>query len=167
MKSDFVEKHSFSLMIHYVKEVRRYKKDLHKTKKKSRDIMYASHRDACILSYYSYQLNALLNKYYEANGLGDSVIAYRSLGKGSYEFSAEAYKYAISHSPCVVLAFDVSGFFDNLDHSLLKRRLKRILNTDSLSDGWYEVFKFVTKFHYVELEDCTHCHRCGHKSRWY
>ena len=42
--------------------------------------MFASHRDACILSKYSADLVARLDCWYAANGLDDTVIAYRSLG---------------------------------------------------------------------------------------
>jgi hypothetical protein len=115
--------------------------------------MYSSHRDACILSYYSFQLNCLLDDFYRKNNLDDCVIAYRTLGQANYDFSAEAYRFAVEHAPCAILAFDVTGFFDNLDHALLKQRLKLLLNTKSLSDDWYKVFKYITKFHFVRLEE--------------
>ena len=79
MKPKFVERHSFSPLIHYLKIVRRYKPKKHKTETKQRDIMYASHRDACVLSYYSHRLNGLLEKYYAEKGLSHCAIAYRAL----------------------------------------------------------------------------------------
>ena len=56
-------------------------------------------------------------------------------------------------APCAILCFDVTKFFDSLDHSLLKRRLKEVLGVTELSKDWYAVFRTMTKFHYVELED--------------
>lgn len=148
----FVAKHSFSPLIHYVKRRKRYKPDKGKTETKDRPIMYASHRDACILSYYAWELNERLDEFYKANDLSDNVIAYRSLGKANYHLAAEAYEYACKHSPCTILAFDVSGFFDNLDHRLLKQRLKSALGVASLSDDWLRIFRWVTKFHYLDLD---------------
>lgn len=153
MNAAFVERHSFTPLIKYTKKIRRYKSDLGKTVIKNRPIMYASHRDACILSLYSQRLNALLDDFYKDNNLNDAVIAYRSLGKGNYDFSAAALRYAISHSPCVVLAFDVSEFFDTLDHGLLKSRLKRLLGSKSIPEDWYSIYRFMTDFHYVEMEE--------------
>lgn len=153
----FVAAHSFSPLIHFSKFTKRYKKPdkklSGKIETKERPIMYASHRDACILSYYAYQLNERLNQFYERNGLATSVVAYRKLGKGNYDHSAAAYNFAISNSPCTILAFDVSGFFDSLDHKQLKNRLKRILGVNALPEDWYRVFRFVTDYHYVDTKD--------------
>ena len=115
--------------------------------------MYASHRDACVLSYYAHELNQRLDNFYKTHGIDDNVIAYRALGKGNYDFSAETYSYATANAPVFILAIDVRGFYDNLDHSFLKNRLKRILEVTSLLDDWYKVFRFATKFHYVQKED--------------
>jgi hypothetical protein len=159
MDGQFVAEHAFSPLIHHFRKTKSYKKPAGKTtttgktKTKNRPIKYASHRDACILSFYSKLLTDRLNDYYENNDLDEHVIAYRSLGKGNFDFSAEAYNFAKKNSPVTILAFDVSGFFDNLNHKLLKTRLKQILKADSLSKDWYSVFRFVTKFHYVEIED--------------
>ena len=98
-------------------------------------------------------LAAKLDDYYEMHGLSDSVIAYRALGKANYGFAGEAMEFAKQHSPVVVLAFDVTGFFDHLDHGLLKNRLKHILNTAELEEHWFKVFRFMTKFRYVALDD--------------
>ena len=153
----FVAKHSFSPLIHYTKEEKRYKisrkTGQRRVAKKERPIKYASHRDSCVLTYYAYLLNNALTDYYEQSGFNDSVIAYRALGRSNYDFSAEAYSYAKQISPAMVLAFDVSSFFDQLDHFLLKRRLKTILRVNELSKDWYNVFRTITKFHYVDIEE--------------
>ncbi|MAZ03000.1 MAG: Reverse transcriptase [Sneathiella sp.] len=153
----FVSTHSFAPLIQFNKVTKKYKlcavERKRKVVKKSRAIMYASHKDACILSYYSSLLGNLLNNYYYENDLDENVIAYRSLGRSNYDFSAKAYNFAMLESPVSVLAFDVSGFFDNLDHKLLKSKLKRILNMDELPKDWYAIYKFVTKFHYVKKDE--------------
>lgn len=114
--------------------------------------MYASHRDACILSKYAAELTCLLDGYYKDSGLDASVIAYRSLGKANYHFSADAQKFAAANAPCIVLCFDVTGFFDNLDHRILKHRLKKLLNVEELPPAWHKIFRHVTRFHHVRRD---------------
>lgn len=151
--SKFVAKHSWLPLIHYVKRVKRYKAKDGKTVYKDRDIMFASHRDACILAKYAFDLSVLLDQHYIKSALSNHVIAYRKLGRGNYDFSADAYRFAQKHEPCVVLCFDITGFFDNLDHTILKNRLKRLLGVDELPPDWYAVFRHVTKFHKVERQE--------------
>jgi RNA-directed DNA polymerase len=53
-----VATHVWSPLIHYVKTEKRYKVRERKTVAKERPIMFASHRDSCILSKYSADLVA-------------------------------------------------------------------------------------------------------------
>lgn len=147
-----VERHSWSPLISYIKRTKRYKPSEAKTVNKDRLIMYASHRDACILSKYAADLSERLDNYYKELSLDQNVIAYRSLGKSNYHFSAEAHQFASSNSPCVVLCFDVTGFFDNLDHAILKDRLKRLLDVTELNKEWYSIFRHVTKFRHIDRD---------------
>lgn len=157
MNPKFVLQHSFLPLLHYTKSERRYKKSPRSGTQniavKNRPIKYASHRDACILSFYAHEINEFLNAYYETNGLSDCVLAYRALGRGNYDFSAEVLEFARTQAPVTILAFDVSSFFDNLDHSLLKRRLKTVLGVTSLPEHWMRVFRAITAFHYVDMEE--------------
>jgi len=151
-----VSSHSFAPLIRFEKTEKRYKKKKEKDKRlitlKRRPICYPSHRDACILDMYSDQLKLRLEAHYHRTGISDAVIAYRSLGKANYHFAAEALAFAETNSPVVILAFDVTGFFDNLNHQLLKERLKRILGTHELPDDWYKVFRFISQYRFVDIE---------------
>lgn len=149
----FVAKHSWLPLIRYAKVTKRYKPKKHITEFKRRPIMYASHRDACILSKYAFELGGLLDTHYTAAGLSDNVIAYRKLGHSNYDFAAEVRSFALSIEPCVVLCFDISGFFDHLDHQILKSLLKRVLGANELSPDWYAVFKNVTQHKWVLRDD--------------
>ena len=149
---NFVARHSWLPLIHYVRRAKRYRPMDGKTIYKDRPIMFASHRDACILSKYAFELGQLLEQHYAASGLDECVIAYRRLGRANYDFSANAYRFAQAHQPCVVLCFDVTGFFDNLDHALLKSRLKRVLGVPELPPDWYGVFRHVTKYSKIDRE---------------
>jgi hypothetical protein len=91
-----------------------------------------------------------LDEHYVANNLSTAVIAYRKLGKANYDFSADAFRFARKNMPCVVLCFDITGFFDSLDHRILKDRLKRVLGVQELSSDWYAVFRAVTQFRTIE-----------------
>jgi hypothetical protein len=115
--------------------------------------MYASHRDACILSYYSFLLTRILDERYKSHGIDGAVIAYRSLGKSNYDFTADALKFAQQNAPCVVKCFDVTGFFDNLNHSLLKKALIGALGGIGLTDDWYAVFKSIARFRHISRDD--------------
>jgi len=157
MNPAVVSRHAFSPLIHYTKTEKRYKKcpetGDRSIASKERPIKYAAHRDACILSFYAHRLDQALNAYYRAAGISDSVIAYRALARGNYDFASEVMAFAQAHAPVMIMAFDVTGFFDNLNHGLLKRRLKALLDVTELSDDWYKVFRFITSFYYVDLDD--------------
>ncbi len=152
-RADFVAAHPWLPLIKYTKRIKRYKAKDGKTVFKDRPIMYASHRDACILKRYALKLGQLLDEYYVANNLNDVVIAYRRLGKTNYDFSADAFRFAKNTMPCMVLCFDITGFFDNLDHHLLRERLKRILQVKELSRDWYVVYRSVTRYRTIERSD--------------
>jgi hypothetical protein len=148
-----VAAHVWSPLIHYIKTEKRYKVKERKTVQKKRPIMFASHRDACILSKYSADLVARLDKWYAAKGLDDTVIAYRSLGKSNYHFAKRVEDFVRANPSLTVMCFDVTGFFDNLDHTRLKARLKAILECAELGEDWYAVFKAVTRYRFVHLDE--------------
>ena len=105
--------------------------------------MFASHRDACILSKYSAELVRLLDSWYLANGLNETVIAYRALGRSNHDFAKRVEDFVRSQASLTIMCFDVSGFFDNLDHKRLKLRLKDILGCTELTDDWFAVFRAI------------------------
>jgi len=173
---DFVARHSFLPLLHYVKETKRYRPPPKekpgtkgKTDVKKRDIMYASHRDACIFSRYAHELGGALNACYSAAGLSDCVIAYRNLSKANYDFSTDVLEFARTQAPCSILCFDVSDFFGSLDHRLLKGRLKRILGVTELPTDWYNVYRQVTHFTYINVDELKKhpdfAVRMGHRNR--
>jgi len=150
---DFVKSHDWLPLIHYIKRDKRYKPLEGRTVYKDRPIRYASHRDACILSRYAQELDVALNTFYDQNDLGEHVVAYRKLGKSNYDFSAAAYRFSMANAPCMVLCFDITGFFDHLNHGILKSRLKRVLGVKGLSDDWHKVFRNVTNFKQIFRAD--------------
>ena len=81
-----IDAHSWSPLIDYVKRVKRYKPKEGRTVYKELPIMYASHRDACILSKFAFDLTRKLDDFYEREGLTTNVIGYRRLGKSNTIF---------------------------------------------------------------------------------
>lgn len=148
-----VASHVRTPLIHYVKSEKRYKIKERKTVAKDRPIMFASHRDACILSKYSADLVARLDEWYAANDLDETVIAYRSLGRSNYHFAKRVEDFVRSRPSLTVMCFDVTGFFDNLDHKHLKARLKWILGCNELSADWFAVLRATTRYHFIHLEE--------------
>lgn len=151
-----VAAHSWSPLLHWIKETPRYRlndQNVMELKVKPRDIMHASHRDACILAKYSHDLTSKLDAWYAANGLNEAVIAYRSLGQSNYHFAATAQTYLREHQSVEAMCFDVTGFFDNINHKRLKRRLKWLLGVDELADDWHRVLRAVTRYSRVRKSD--------------
>lgn len=158
-----VARHDYFPLIKYDMTEKRYKlnPDVGKghIENKVRPICYASHRDACIYTYYAHLLNSCLETRYRRDKTGECSLAYRKGIGANYIFAADAYRFACENSPVTILALDVKGFFDNLDHGILKSRLKSVLNVERLSKDWYAIFKQLTKYHFVKrkhLEDCPH-----------
>ena len=155
--SKFVAEHAFSPLIYFEQLSKRIKfckeEKRRKVVFKNRPIMFASHRDSCILSYYASILNQKLNQFYAGADLSNHVIAYRKLNRANYDFVRDAQKFATNMSPVVFLAFDVTKFFDSLDHRILKSNLKTVLEVSELERDWYQIYRFVTNYRYVKLDD--------------
>lgn len=70
----------------------------------------------------------------------------------SIHFAKEVFDIVKEKQNCVVLCFDISGFFDNLDHSLLKNMWCKVINQSLLPSDHYKVYKSLTQYAYVEKE---------------
>lgn len=121
-------------------------------KEKVRDIAYAAHVDAHIYSYYSKLLEERYEDFLRKKGLSNCVLAFRSLGKSNIEFAAGAFGEISSRKECAAVALDVSGFFDNLHHQILKQQWCNLLSLSALPDDHYNLFKSLTKFSTVDRD---------------
>ncbi len=118
---------------------------------KRRPISFPAHRDAHLYAYYASLLSAEYEKHLISNGLEDCVIAFRSLsGRSTIDHALSAFAYIRSAQNCLALAFDVTGFFDNIDHEKLKRSWCKILGKSTLPDDHYAVFRSVTKYSWID-----------------
>lgn len=166
-----VAAHAFYPLIHRSKVVRKYRKKVDKetgarsalryATSKPRELYYANHLDACIYGYYAKNLNAAYEEKLKQFGLQDAVTAYRriaedsgnpnSVNKSSADFASEVFRYILDHEEdeLVAITFDIKGFFDNLEHGLLKKAWYAVNDSKTLTDGEYNIFKSLTDFAFV------------------
>lgn len=129
------------------------------TTSKARFISYASHFDSDIYAYYARLLEVPYEEYLSKNDLEDCALAYRKIervvnnkvvSKCNIHFSKDVFSIISQQKNCVVLCYDVSKFFDNLDHQILKDNWCSLLGSQRLLDDHYKVYKSLTKFATVD-----------------
>ena len=123
-------------------------------KQKIRTIMYAGHLDSYIYKYYSDILNIYYNEWITEAKLDKYSVAYRTNRKhqSNINFAAEAISFIEKQSNSYIIVGDFKNFFDTLDHKLLKERLAKILNVKQLPPDWYNIYKSLTKFAFIEKD---------------
>lgn len=129
-------------------------------KPKVRDIFFASHLDSLILSKYNEILARAYEKYIENLNFNESVVAYRKIpiSKGSkknkcnIDFAKTTFEFIQNNNTKKLTAIvaDVTSFFDNLNHKILKKQWTRVLNETTLPQDHYNVFKALTNIKYIE-----------------
>lgn len=145
--------HGFYPFIHYTQTSNKVK-DGQKCEPKLRQIYYAAHIDSWIYRYCAYVINEAYNSRLETDGLFNVAVAYRTnLGKSNIDFAKMAFDAIQNIGSCYVMIGDFTDFFDNLDHKYLKSQLCGLLAVDTLPEYLYAVYKQVTRFSYVELQD--------------
>jgi len=126
---------------------------------KVRNIMYASHKDAHIFSFFNFLLLREYEKSLASNDLQKEVIAYRTISKSSkkggkcnIDFAKEVFDFISRQDECVVFIFDITGFFDNLNHKILKQMWNKVLSS-KMSDEYHSLFRKITRYSYVNFFD--------------
>ena len=166
-----IERHAFLPTISYIlndKKINRKKTRKDKITKidykdKERLINFQSHLDGNIYAYYSKILEKFYEEFLSNEDLGDSVIAFRKIAKlnskenkyslCNIHFAKEVFDKINLNKNCTVLCFDISGFFDNLDHEILKKNWCTLLGVDKLPLDHFKVFQSLTEFAYVEKKN--------------
>jgi uncharacterized protein YktA (UPF0223 family) len=168
-KPDQVKKHNFLPFIKIYKPKFRYKKNKNGIKTlvkrvngelKIREISYASHKDSLILSWYNFILSEMYEKLIETKELNQSVIAYRTIldskGKGKATINhAKAIFKSIQirlkqREEIAVITLDIEGFFDNIDHEILREKWLKIINQPTLPKDQNRIFKVITNFSFID-----------------
>jgi hypothetical protein len=141
----------------------RYIIDENSYKEKLRLINFPSHIDGNIYAYYSKILELNYSKYLSDNDLESNVIAFRKITEidksgdkkslCNIHFARNVFNFIEAKKNCFVLCLDISGFFDNLDHQILKENWVQLLNESKLPKDHYQVYKSLTKYSYVDKRD--------------
>ncbi|MBO3097836.1 reverse transcriptase domain-containing protein [Gelidibacter pelagius] len=168
-----IKEHSFLPLIHKCIIQRKYRADtvnLKRNKKgerirfidkpKVRHIYYASHLDSIIFSYYNYLISDAYKKFIETKNFNESIVAYRKIpivvgsdkNKCNIDFAKSTFEFIKKNEnkKLTAIVADVTAFFDNLDHKILKKQWCTVLNTNTLPEDHYSVFKALTNLRYVE-----------------
>ena len=158
-----IEEHSFYPFISATVETPRYKPRINNNGEKTRvlesklrPIAYASHFDALIYSWYSTILTDAYEGQLDSWEIRDCVLAYLETGKSNINYSFEIFSHIKGLPQCAAIAIDISSFFDNLDHEILKRMWMKTLKTLRLPDDHFNIYKTITAYSTVSksiLED--------------
>lgn len=170
-----IKKHSFLPLIHKCIIQRKFRADVSTLvynpsgkrkrfigKPKIRNIYYASHIDSIIFSYYNYLLSDEYEKFIDNKSFKDSIVAYRKIpifigsekNKCNIDFAKSTFEFINDKNdkPLSVIVADVTSFFDNLDHKILKQQWSKILNKITLPEHHYNVYKALTRIKFVESD---------------
>lgn len=163
--------HSFLPLIHKCISLRKFrpdKKRVDRTKtkrrfrikdKKERNIYYASHIDSLIYSYYNSILVESYENFVKNKNFNKCIVAYRKIpvavgsknNKCNIDFAKETFEFIKENNTqsLSVIVADVTSFFDNLSHKILKRQWATILEKRTLPLDHYNLFKSLSNIKYV------------------
>lgn len=141
--------HPFLPFVAFELSMRRFRRE-----PKIRPIKYASNIDTYIFSFYAHILSEKYEVLLEETGLSQSVLAYRSGIGDNITFAKMAFDSICSLAPCTAIGFDIAHFFDSIDHKHLKRQWSKLLGEDILPEDHYAVFRAITRYSYVDREEC-------------
>jgi len=170
---DWIKNHAFLPFVKFSKPKYKYKdidaffnkrvlvKKEKDGKPKVREIMYAGSLDSLIYLWYQCILESGYDNFLKKNGLLENVIAYRQIrdssgqnGKCNIHFANESFKdIASQDGDCAVITFDITKFFPSISHVNLKKRWCEILDQKELPPDHFNVFKSLTRYSYVDLDD--------------
>lgn len=124
-------------------------KELYKLEIKARPICYASHLDALIFSFYSFCLTKEYENFIKGNGFSECVLAYRTdIGKCNIQFAKDVFDSVKKFGECTAIAIDIKGYFDNIDHKILKAKWQKIIDKP-IPEDQYKLFRTLTQYVYV------------------
>ncbi len=159
-----MKNHDFTPLVKILQKTPRYKWQEDKAltaggkydlETKIRPISFASHFDTYVYGFYSFALNKAYQDYIHKKGFQEVVLAYRSDldGKCNIQFAKEAFDQVKSaytvNGECSVIALDIKGYFDHIDHSILKKMWCKVIDEDDLPLDQYKVFRSLTKYSYI------------------
>ncbi|KQM64496.1 hypothetical protein ASE74_10740 [Pedobacter sp. Leaf216] len=154
-----IAKYSFTPHLKILAKTPRYKFDetidAYDLETKIRPISFPSHIDSYIYSFYAYALTEAYQKYIKKEKFDNCILAYRSDlgGDCNIQFAKRAFdsvkEMVAKHGKCTAIALDITGYFDNIDHKLLKEKWCEVIGKKQLPLDQYKVFRSLTNYRYV------------------
>lgn len=148
--------HRFLPLLGFTDEVRRYVRGRSGTREqkiKQRPIRFASHGDAAYMQAYADYLGRFYENCLDTDSTSASVLAYRRGGGTNIHHAKSLFDEIRSRRDCTVIAMDISGFFDCLDHKHLRDEVAGLLGVSRLAGHHATVWKNVTRYAWVETAD--------------
>ena len=131
------------------------KEKVYELETKIRPIAFASHFDTYLYGFYSFAITEKYQEYIKSKGFDDCIIAYRTDldGKCNIQFAKEVFQrvkdFTDVGKTCTAIALDIKGYFDNIEHNILKTEWGKVLDQSELPIDQYTIFKSLTKYSYV------------------
>ena len=154
-----MKNHDFTPLVKVLQKTPRYRyqvgEENYELETKIRPISFASHFDTYIYGFYAFALNKAYQDYIHDNGFQEVVLAYRNDldGKCNIQFAKETFDlvkpFYTDHGECSVIALDIKGYFDHIDHTILKELWCKVIREDDLPLDQYKIFRSLTKYSYV------------------
>lgn len=150
-----VAKHSFLPLVKILLKTPRYRYQENESsyglETKIRPISFASHFDTYIYKFYSFAINEKYQEYIHNHEFESSVLAYRTDldGKCNIQFAKEVFDIISRFGPCTAIALDIKGYFDSIDHEIIKDKWCKVLGTKELPIDQYKIYRSLTKYSYV------------------
>ncbi len=147
------EYYSFSPFLKIITKTPRYRyqfeEGYYDLETKKRPICFAAHKDSLILGFYSFALTKTYEAFIKANFFDDVVLAYRSdLGKCNIQFSKEVFDHIKVRKECSVIALDIKGYFDHIDHQILLSKWQKVIG-GKLPQDQLRIYKIITGYSYI------------------
>lgn len=129
---------------------------------KLRPILYATHIDAHVYSFYTKEvLEPLYEQFLKKEPqLDNAITAYRRVKsedllsfKNNVHFAKDAFDEIKKRKDCVALTFDITNFFPSLCHKILRQEWARLLGTKTLPKDHYNIYKAATNYSFIKLDD--------------
>lgn len=117
---------------------------------KIRPICFAAHKDSLIFGFYAFALNEKYQRFIAGTGVDEAVLAYRTDldGRCNIQFAKEIFDEVKLRSQCTAIALDIKGYFDHIDHRLLKEKWQKILG-GLLPEDQLLIYKRLTQYSYT------------------
>lgn len=155
---DNIKGHRFLPLIQFDITFKKHPKPGKTVNIKKRGISLVSHHDAGIYAVLAEELNKAYNRYSTSKCISDSSVAYRSdLEKGkkisNITVAKEVFDFIDRNHDVWIIKGDFEGFFDNLNHDILNKNAKKVLNLSASPEKmetWFKVLRSLEKYVYIE-----------------